>query len=771
MLSRHFALLVCSTLVAGCNLSLTGAPCRVDEQCPSDQYCAATQKCAKGARLDGGSGTGGGEAAGGGSATGGGSGGGAANGGGAGTSGGGGGTAICTADSQCGAHAYCDGTTCVADTTAPTVTISTPKAGPILPGALTLSGTANDGAGGGVLAVVYSVDGAPDVTATFSSGTFTAALTLPAVDKQVHLVVKATDRAGNQASTAVDVTVDTLAPQVVIATPSTDANCPGVSPCTGAVVNLGSGSTFSFAGTFADASGAPPPNGLIATLEDSVGQLATWTLTVDGTGGWSVAWTNLPSDDGKLFTFAVVGTDAVGHTTKVARRLWLDRTAPTAVAQVPWYRLISRTTRLLSFSEVMDVASVVSATTLNGGTPASSYGSTDGKGFGFTRTTDLLAYQVYALTVGLGAKDRAGNSLSTQFSEHFLTEMEPVPTQIQFGNSGLPKVAVDADGKPFLAYTNDKTGELRLAYWDGRAVKDSAVSLMTKFPPATTDVLVSGVPDKDLVLRPTVELLLDTGGAGVTYLRTTDLSQWTGLASDTPDVIPTDGYDLSARRPSFSLEVDTSKALVQADIIYSIGTGLNLARPVAGTWVLEKLLPSVNASLEEATAWKAETLYGLEPSGGTIIAVDGYRSFVQASGQQQLWRADLKGPVGSAYAFGVLEDSIGSFSALLLCSPSPTKPGSWTQLSLTLPAKDTVRRVATELSPTTFAVAIAQDSGVAFLTSPNDGCAAAPTPPSKWSAQIPSARSPALAIGPAGEIWRAYVLDNVNGTSSVVLEH
>ena len=63
-------------LVTGCNYSLVGAPCRVDENCPPQQFCdLASRKCALGSRSD----------AGGGDAASGGGGGGAATGGGGGT--------------------------------------------------------------------------------------------------------------------------------------------------------------------------------------------------------------------------------------------------------------------------------------------------------------------------------------------------------------------------------------------------------------------------------------------------------------------------------------------------------------------------------------------------------------------------------------------------------------------------------------------------------------------------------------------------------------
>jgi len=342
--------------------------------------------------------------------------------------------------------------------------------------------------------------------------------------------------------------------------------------------------------------------------------------------------------------------------------------------------------------------------------------------------------------------------------------MTPVPNPITFAG-WEPKVAVDADGKPYVLY-GTSSSELHLTYWDGRAPKNSAVTMSftgnSRWP---QDLVVTGAPGTDLILRPTVEFLLDTGGSNVTYARTTDLVSWSGRAGTAPDIISTNGYDLSSRHPSFSFELVAGPA-PQVDIIYSTGTGLGVATPIAGGWTTRSLLAGVYTKLKDAAAWQSGVLYGLEPGGATNIATTAY-TFTMASGEQQLFRTDLGGRVGSAYAFAVVNDVNNAYSGLVLCSPTPATGSSWKQTQVFLPLNEDATYVATALSPTSFAVAIVQSSGLVFFSTANDGCVGGPSTISSWSAPIQYAGSPALAFGPGGTLWKVYT----DGGGSVVLTH
>ena len=173
------------------------------------------------------------------------------------------------------------------DRDAPVIQIDRPTAGAFVrSAAVAVSGTVSDAS-----AVVVRVNG---VSATVSNGTFTA--TVPASDGPATLQAVAEDAAGNTAAFSLAVTVDTVTPQVTIA-----------SPAAGSILR---GPVVTVTGTVADATPtAVLVNGMRAAVVGSA-----FTAAV-------------PVADGAV-TLSVVASDAAGNSATTATSVTVDSVAP-----------------------------------------------------------------------------------------------------------------------------------------------------------------------------------------------------------------------------------------------------------------------------------------------------------------------------------------------------------------------------------------------------------------------------------------------------------
>jgi hypothetical protein len=128
---------------------------------------------------------------------------------------------------------------CVADTTPPTISISSPAAGTIVSGTFTLSGVASDA--GGVARIDVQVD---SEAFTSASGTtsWNASVGTQALSNGTHkITARAMDTSGNVASTAITVSVNNVAPDS--SPPSVTITSPASSSTTsGSIVVAGSAS-------------------------------------------------------------------------------------------------------------------------------------------------------------------------------------------------------------------------------------------------------------------------------------------------------------------------------------------------------------------------------------------------------------------------------------------------------------------------------------------------------------------------------------------------
>jgi hypothetical protein len=557
-------------------------------------------------------------------------------------------------------------------------------------------------------------------------------------------------------------------PHVAIVVPPEDADCSGVR-CIGAIVNLDAGSSYTFSGTLDVPGGLAPTGGALAWIDDSAGVVAgPWPIGVSG-GAWSVPWSTLPGDNGKAYEFVVEVVDTSGQKARATRKVWLDRVAPTGSPMVHGQRLISRTRTLVVFSEPMEKERVLAATTFNGVGPGVSYGTSDGRAFGFTSAGDLVPYQAYDMVVALGASDMAGNRLLTSAAQRFLTEMAPVPAMKVIGPGENSRVALDADGKPHVLYMDDL--RLRLGYWDGRMFQDVAVLPQQKAGVAS-DVRIHGSIGSDLDLRSVVSILFDSGGEGVRFAQSDELLVWSGRSGAGLDVIPTKGYDLSGRAPSFAMEAvapcDGCALEARANVLYSFWSGTGLARPIESGWSGTTVLNEGAHSLG-AAVWTNAMLYFVTGGGAAaaVAAAPSGTSFEYAIGAQQLFRPDLSGSIGSAFVFELhSKEPNNSIEAGIHCSPTPGDASSWRHAWVRLAVYES-GDLSVALSPKTLAVGLAQSDGLRFLTFPNDACALAPPPEATlWTSPIAGAAYPSLAFGPDGVLWKSY---SVGG--NVILVH
>lgn len=204
------------------------------------------------------------------------------------------------------------------DTTAPSVTISTPTASTTVSGQVSVAGSSSDNVG--VTAVSVSVDGG---TWNAASGTtsWSWSWASSSVANGSHtLTVRASDAAGNASTKAVSVnvsnaTADTTAPTVSISAPAASSTVSG---------------TVSVTGSSSD-------NASVSKVEMNVDGGA-WQ-TASGTSSWSSSWATGSYANGS-HTINVRATDGAGNATSTSRSVTVsnstsDTTAPSVSISSP----------------------------------------------------------------------------------------------------------------------------------------------------------------------------------------------------------------------------------------------------------------------------------------------------------------------------------------------------------------------------------------------------------------------------------------------------
>ena len=385
------------------------------------------------------------------------------------------------------------------DRDAPVVHIDRPAAGAFVgSAAIAVSGTVSDAS-----PVVVRVNG---VSATVGNGTFTA--TVPAADGPATLQAVAEDAAGNTAAFSVAVTVDTVTPQVTIATPAPGSVLRGavvtvtgtVTDATPTVVLVNgvpatvSGSTFSAAVPVSDgavtlavvASDAAGNSATAATavIVDSVAPALRITAPAPGSSTNAaavriagtvddatavtlmVAGVNVPVVSGQFAydavvanegdaTITAVATDAAGNTATASVTVSVDRSAPTVAIVTPASGSLLRGPSVAITGTVADAA--IASVDVNGVPAVVSGGA-------FTALVPVNDGQV---TLVATATDRAGNS-ATAAASITVDSVPPTinvvvstdgstPARPQFVFTTTDNLAIDAasfsafvDGQPML---------------------------------------------------------------------------------------------------------------------------------------------------------------------------------------------------------------------------------------------------------------------------------------------------------------------------------
>ncbi|MBI5543109.1 MAG: hypothetical protein HY901_04425, partial [Deltaproteobacteria bacterium] len=303
------------------------------------------------------------------------------------------------------------------DRLAPVISVTTPTEGQVLG----LSVATPFAAGGsvedlGFEQMTYQLDGGAAQSIT-STGAFSIPITLSNTEDYVphRLVLSARDRAGNSTSLTRQYHVDRVAPQLTLTSPSANATCADTCGPAASVVNA-SATSLTFSGSASD------------------GSALTFAGTLDSTavtpeysnGSWSYAWA-APADNGMTHTFTITATDRGGNATSAPpRTVYVDRVVPTLSMLVNNQRLLSRSADLFRFSEPMDVASVLGATTVAPSGPVLT--SSDKMTFKAQAPTSFVPYREYHIAVAVGAKDKAGNPIASPGEERFRTETVAPPT-------------------------------------------------------------------------------------------------------------------------------------------------------------------------------------------------------------------------------------------------------------------------------------------------------------------------------------------------------
>ena len=200
------------------------------------------------------------------------------------------------------------------DNAAPTVAITAPASGADLKGSATISATANASFGVGIASVQFQLDGA-NLGSAITTAPYTLTWDTTAASGGAHtLTAIATDAAGNNTTSAtVTVTVDDVAPSVVITAPSTGADLKGA-------VTVSANAMASFGVNIAS----------VQFKLDGVNLSTTQTMAPFG-----VSWdTTTTVGGGHILT--AIATDGAGNTTTSAGvSVIVDNSPPTVSLTTP----------------------------------------------------------------------------------------------------------------------------------------------------------------------------------------------------------------------------------------------------------------------------------------------------------------------------------------------------------------------------------------------------------------------------------------------------
>ncbi len=690
--------------------------------------------------------------------------------------------------------------TIIVDRVAPTATFSSPVAGSLIgASSVTLAGVASDGASFGVGSAETSLDGATwSATPLAADGSFSASLAVPSVDHVAQtLSLRVTDLAGNQKIFTVSYVADRVAPVVAVTSPSLDDSCPSTTAaCMGAVANAAA-SSYAFSGTVAEGGGVNTVT-LTTDVYDPATNSVLQASTPAAASPWSATWTSLPTGvNGHEYQLRVSATDAAGNKGTVIRRVWLDNVLPTATALVSNARLVARTANLLSFSEPMVPSTTLAAMSFTPAVTATTLGP-NGAGTTYSFTgTDLAYYTGYTLSVGTGATDRAGNPLAAAVSEKFLTLTAPLtlPLQLLVSNAActpaMPRVAVDADGRPAVATACGGTLRPYLVRVSGGGVVNAPDAIAADTGGVTWsmgDLRV--LPSNDTLKTDLTRLLgyrlaipyTTLSGGQLEYVERSDTGAW--LKAD-----GTSGFDSffpssATGVPFFDID-PPHRTVVWVPELLRIGgmtsPGALASRVFSGTWATNSLASPTgfveqNGAVDLTYNGSVYTLTYFDHQGSSTVASILGSSF-HAAGEVPLISFALTGipstltPAFVAWGAKSGGGALASSGVTVACSRAPTSatPGwlSTTTVFVYGPNAQPALKVATALNELKFAAAVDLGGSVQVVSVPGSSpCTAVPVVTVVGS--IPNAKDPGVAVDASGVIWVAYAS---TATGNLMLTH
>ncbi len=241
----------------------------------------------------------------------------------------------CTTNASCGGGAHVCGANgvCVVDVTPPSVAFLSPDAGSIISTpTVALTGTASDSQSG-LASLELSTDGLSFAAVAVVGGQFSAVLAVPAVQASAFVVTaRATDVGGLVSTTTLALSADRVGPVLAISSPATDGSCSATS-CTGALVNVATGPSYSISGSGLDPSGVVSLS--LRILDGASVVVAPASLTLGSAGAWGFAWSPLPNVNGRSYVVEVTAIDSLGNVATVTRTVIVDRVPPTLTLTSP----------------------------------------------------------------------------------------------------------------------------------------------------------------------------------------------------------------------------------------------------------------------------------------------------------------------------------------------------------------------------------------------------------------------------------------------------
>lgn len=657
----------------------------------------------------------------------------------------------------------------VTDRVAPVITLAVPTEGQIFnlaaPSPMQAKGTIEDKHFG---SATWKLDGGADqpLFVQPSDSTFSFPSALSATDDYVahRVVIEAVDAAGNASTLpARNFVVDRVPPKVAFTAPSQNAACTATCSPLEAVASIAKPSIH-FAGTSSD--GGPSVSLSLNFGGSPMPLQGAYT-------SWAFDWVS-PVEDATSHSVVVLATDAAGNSSSSSRDVWVDKVAPTMTMLQAGKRLVPRMASLVSFSERMNPATVSAAAIFAPTGPTLVDSGTEQKIFRASNGS-LSPYTVYTLTIGTGAADLAGNPIAAG-TESFMTETVMPPTGVAIhAPASTPRMAIDADGNPYLAYWDATAKRFLLSSWNGNTWTTNHF----RQPPSTThsravyQIEAIGAAPADLVaLEPNVRILFDEStsyGPGVQFTHSSLLTpiSWSGFTA----VEGTYGAPMTPLlgQPSFRTEsaytvvsfttdaLKTTSRRFSGDtyfdskVDYDFSSSGKAPHGVRGVG-----LARAGSAPPETDAFAVYT-----PAGYGVSAIDASRGGVAIAGAPQsggpaAWLVWSNMVQVNMPPFGLVDRTV----LTLACSTNPDAGGpNWKVSSGQLPTAVSGSVVsALDIAATPSGVGIAMESSatatLAFGFLPN---VCPPSAAPFWEVGYDDAKEPTVAVGPDGKLWKAYV--------------